>query len=89
VIVSQEEIAKYYDVTPVPHAVMIPGSDMYRLIIKSDFSASSVEPWFVAKDIFAILEVKNSRDALKHLDDNKKDTVILNVEVEIRSDKYL
>lgn len=30
------------------------------------------EPWFVAKDICAVLEVKNSRDALKHLDDDEK-----------------
>ena len=36
------------------------------------------EHLFVAKDICAVLEVKNSRDALKHLDDDEKYEVVLN-----------
>ena len=29
------------------------------------------EPWFVAKDICEILEIKNSRDAIKRLDSDE------------------
>ncbi|MBC9785914.1 hypothetical protein H1S01_15620 [Heliobacterium chlorum] len=33
------------------------------------------EPWWVAKDVCDVLEVKNSRDALRRLDDDEKDDV--------------
>lgn len=33
------------------------------------------EPWFVAKDICDILEIKNSRDAVSRLDDDEKASV--------------
>ncbi|MCT7992505.1 BRO-N domain-containing protein [Laspinema olomoucense] len=33
------------------------------------------KPWFVAKDLCEVLEIKNSRDALTRLDDDEKDTV--------------
>ena len=36
------------------------------------------EPWFIAKDVCDILEVLNSREAVNRLDDDEKDTVILN-----------
>ena len=35
------------------------------------------EFWFVAKDICDCLEIKNSRDALKRLDDDEKSSVVL------------
>lgn len=37
-----------------------------RTIIKNG------EPWFVAKDICAALEIANNRDALSRLDDDEK-----------------
>lgn len=36
------------------------------------------EPWFVAKDVCDCLEINNSRQALSRLDDDEKNTVILN-----------
>lgn len=33
------------------------------------------EPWFVAKDVCEILEIKNSRDAVSRLDEDEKDAV--------------
>lgn len=33
------------------------------------------EPWFVAKDVCDILEIKNSRDAISRLDDDEKASV--------------
>lgn len=36
------------------------------------------EPWFVAKDICDCLEINNSRQALSRLDDDEKNSVILN-----------
>jgi len=36
------------------------------------------DPWFVAKDICAAVEIKNSRHALSRLDDDEKNTVVLN-----------
>ena len=36
------------------------------------------EPYFVAKDVCDILEIKNSRQALTRLDDDEKSDVILN-----------
>lgn len=36
------------------------------------------EPWFVAKDVCDILEIKNSRQAVSRLDDDEKNTVTLN-----------
>jgi prophage antirepressor-like protein len=33
------------------------------------------EPWFVAKDVCEILEIKNNRDAVGRLDSDEKDTV--------------
>ena len=35
------------------------------------------EPWFVAKDICAILEISNPSDALKRLDDDERSRVNL------------
>ncbi|MBA8398892.1 antirepressor protein [Escherichia coli] len=35
------------------------------------------DPWFVAKDVCAVLEISNSRDALKALDVDEKNTVAL------------
>lgn len=35
------------------------------------------EPWFIAKDICAALDIVNSRDALKSLDEDEKNTVAL------------
>ena len=36
------------------------------------------EPWFVAKDVCDCLEIVNSRHALTRLDDDEKNTVVLN-----------
>lgn len=36
------------------------------------------EPWFVAKDVCDCLEINNSRQTLSRLDDDEKNTVILN-----------
>lgn len=36
------------------------------------------EPWFVAKDLCEILGIENSRQALTRLDEDEKNTVILN-----------
>jgi prophage antirepressor-like protein len=36
------------------------------------------EPWFVAKDVCDILDLKNSRQAVSRLDDDEKDGVIFN-----------
>ena len=36
------------------------------------------EPWFIAKDVCEILEIKNSRQALTRLDEDEKNSVILN-----------
>lgn len=54
-------------------------------IIEFDFDGNNVrtvekdgEHLFVAKDLCTILEVKNSRQALSHLDDDEKDSVTLN-----------
>lgn len=33
------------------------------------------EPWFVAKDVCAVLSIKNSRDAVENLDDDEKGVV--------------
>ena len=35
-------------------------------------------PWWIAKDVCDVLEIKNSRQALTRLDDDEKDTVIIN-----------
>lgn len=35
------------------------------------------EPWFIAKDICDILNIKNSRDAVSKLDSDEKNTVVL------------
>lgn len=34
------------------------------------------QPWFVAKDLCLILEIKNSRQALTRLDDDEKDVIL-------------
>ncbi|MEJ9210089.1 phage antirepressor [Bacillus smithii] len=34
------------------------------------------EPWFVAKDVCNVLEIKNSRDAISRLDDDEKDVAL-------------
>jgi len=34
------------------------------------------EPWFIAKDVCDILEIKNSRDAISRLDDDEKGVVL-------------
>jgi len=36
------------------------------------------EPWFVAKDVCDILELNNVRQALSRLDDDEKNTIVLN-----------
>ena len=36
------------------------------------------EPWFVAQDVCEILEVRNVSQAINRLDDDEKDTIILN-----------
>lgn len=36
------------------------------------------EPWFVAKDLCVILEIKNVSDALNRLDGDEKNTIVLN-----------
>lgn len=41
-------------------------------------SAPDGMPWFVAKDVCDVLDIANSRQALKRLDDDEKNTVILN-----------
>lgn len=43
-----------------------------RIILQND------EPWFVAKDVCDCLEINNSRQALSRLDDDEKNSVILN-----------
>jgi prophage antirepressor-like protein len=45
------------------------GNDL-RTVIKDG------EPWFVAKDVCEILEIKNSRDALYRLDEDEKDVAL-------------
>lgn len=35
-------------------------------------------PWFMAKDVCDVLEIGNSRQALSYLDDDEKNTVIIN-----------
>lgn len=40
-----------------------------RTVIKNN------EPWFVAKDVCDILDIKNNRDAISRLDDDEKDAV--------------
>ena len=34
-------------------------------------------PWWIAKDVCDVLEIKNSRQALTRLDDDEKDTVVI------------
>jgi len=36
------------------------------------------EPWFVAKDVCDILEIKNPSDAMSRLDEDEKNTIVLN-----------
>ncbi|EJF05904.1 prophage antirepressor, partial [Thiovulum sp. ES] len=36
------------------------------------------EPWFVAKDIAKVLEIKNISDALSEFDDDEKSSIVLN-----------
>lgn len=43
-----------------------------RILLQGD------EPWFVAKDVCDCLEISNSRQALSRLDDDEKNSVILN-----------
>lgn len=43
-----------------------------RVIIKDG------EPWWVAKDVCDILEINNSRQAITRLDEDEKNTVIIN-----------
>ena len=43
-----------------------------RIILKDN------EPWFIAKDVCDCLEINNSRQALSRLDDDEKNSVILN-----------
>lgn len=38
----------------------------------------SGEPWFVAKDVCDVLGISNNRDAISRLDDDEKQTVVLN-----------
>ena len=35
------------------------------------------EPWFVAKDVCDALGIANNRDAIKALDDDEKNTVVI------------
>ena len=58
---------------------------MKDLIIFEDEKFGSIrslklnnEPWFIAKDVCNALEIKNSRDAVKRLDSDEKNTVVLN-----------
>ncbi|MUO96642.1 hypothetical protein GOZ78_03665 [Agrobacterium vitis] len=44
----------------------------FRIIFKDEI------PWFVAKDICAIIGLKNHNDAIEPLDDDEKDWVVLN-----------
>ena len=53
-------------------------------LFKFDFQAQTVrvvtigdKPWFVAKDLCNILEIKNVSDALSRLDDDEKNTIVL------------
>ncbi|WP_026676742.1 phage antirepressor [Fictibacillus gelatini] len=46
------------------------GSAQVRTVIKNN------EPWFVAKDVTEVLEIKNSRDALSRLDIDEKDVAL-------------
>lgn len=36
------------------------------------------DPWFVAKDVCAVLEINNPSQAISRLDEDEKDTIILN-----------
>lgn len=47
-------------------------SNAIRILIREK------NPWWVAKDVCDVLEIKNSRQALTRLDDDEKDTVIIN-----------
>lgn len=55
-------------------------------IVPFDFNGNQVrvfqdengDPWFVAKDVCDVLEIANSRDAVADLDDDEKNTVVLN-----------
>ena len=46
--------------------------------IRTFVDLDTKELWFVAKDVANILEIKNNRDALVDLDDDEKNTVVLN-----------
>lgn len=45
------------------------GDAQVRTVLKNN------EPWFVAKDVCEVLEIRNSRDALVRLDSDEKDDV--------------
>lgn len=48
------------------------GETAVRTVVKDN------EVWFVAKDVCEVLEVKNVSDAVNRLDDDEKDTIVLN-----------
>lgn len=39
------------------------------------------EPWFVAKDVTDVLELKSAKDSTKYLDDDEKDKVLISTVV--------
>ena len=41
------------------------------------FVGTSDDPWWVAADVCAVLEIRNSRDAIARLDDDEKDDVAI------------
>ena len=54
--------------TDLPQIFAYNGNDV-RVILKE------YEPWFVAKDVCNVLEIKNSRQALSYLDDDEKGVI--------------
>jgi len=59
--------------TATEHQPIIPFSyESNKIRVIKDGSG---EPWWIASDICRVLEIKNTSDALKHLDDDEKTTI--------------
>jgi prophage antirepressor-like protein len=54
-------------------------SDLQKIFIYKDHQVRTVvqngEPWFIAKDVCDVLDIKNSRDAVSRLKENQKSSV--------------
>jgi prophage antirepressor-like protein len=68
---SSEGGLKMGEIVPLQKVFNYEGSQV-RTVIKSG------EPWFVVKDVCEILELGNPSQAISRLDDDERDTLILN-----------